>query len=559
MTKTNWKILHQNKKEKLSAAEVEEILLHNRNITSSEEIKKFFSPPQPDQMSLSDFNLDKKNMAKAVDRLLKAKNTGENIVIFGDYDADGVTATAILWQFLYDNGFNVMPFIPSRFKDGYGLSPGSVDKVLSQFPKCSLTVTVDNGIVANEAAQKCRDLGIDLIITDHHQPNKELPFAESIVHSTATSGAVLAWVLIRELEKELGDLKRKSSQQLDLVAIGIVADQMSLTGINRSLLIEGLKELNKLKRPGLSALVEQAGIGGKQIGPYEIGFVIAPRINAAGRLGSALDSLRLLCVNNSTKAKEYAQKLSKTNQQRQDLVSKIVEHAKKQAEKSSELPAILIADESYHEGVIGLAASALVEEFYKPSIVFNLEGEFAKASARSINGFDIIAHIRQLEDYLIVGGGHPMAAGFTIKRDKFDEFKQKFSNIASQSINPQLFQKSKVADLELGFNSLNWDLLAAIKRFEPFGLGNYAPSFITRNVQLQDFRYVGSDNKHIKAKLGNSNKTFDSIGFNLASKFPVKNNDNRLDILYNFEQNTFRGVDNMQLKLKDVKYEKETK
>ena len=448
-----WEIAKKGKVEDITS-----VLLRNRGIKSQKDKKEFFNPTAPDKISLKSLGLSQKEINKAIKRIKTAKQKKEKVIVYGDYDADGICGTAILWEALYGLGLNVLPYIPERFSEGYGLNSESIKKLKSKDPDLSLIITVDHGIVADKKVDIARELGIDVIITDHHQPGKTVPKSFATVHTTKIGGAAVAWILSRELGKKSG---------LELAAVGTIADQLPLIGANRSFAKYGLEVLNKTKREGLLALFEEAAIKSGEIGPYEVGFLIAPRINATGRLTHAIDSLRLLCTKDKYRAKVLAGEIGRTNAQRQKIVEEVVLHARERLKDGVKDNVIILAHESYHEGVIGLAAAKLVEEFYRPAIVLSKKGKIAKASARSISGFNIIEAIRKLEGLYLEGGGHPMAAGFSISTVKIAKFTKGINKIAAQELTPEILSRRLKIDAEVHFNQLNQELFAKIRKFEP--------------------------------------------------------------------------------------------
>lgn len=539
-----WEVLFEPKtKGKLGIKKIEKVLLANRGIKNAKERREFFNPTDPIKISLKDLGIKKDQVVKAVKRILEAKKTKELIIVYGDYDADGICGTAVLWERLYSLGLNVLPYIPERFSEGYGLNSESLKKLKEEHPDLGLIITVDHGIVAGTKVEIAKKLGIDIIISDHHEPGKRRPKAFAVIHTTKIGGAAVAWILAREI--------RKARSGLELVAIGTIADQLQLIGANRSFAKWGLKELNVTEGAGLNALFEEAGILKGEIGPYEVGFLIAPRINAMGRLVHAIDSLRLLCVKNRERARDLARLLNKTNLERQRIVEEVVLKAREGVGKEEGI--IILAHESYHEGVIGLAAAKLVEEFYRPAIVISKKGSIAKASARSINGFNIIETIRKVEGYLLEGGGHPMAAGFSIETAKIDAFRKEINEISKPLLTEDILTKRLRIDTVVEFSDLGEKLLTLVKSFEPTGLGNPAPTFATREVSLVDARQVGTDGKHLKLKLDENKISFEAIGFSLGRIYSDLSPDKKMDIVYNLEENLFNGRRSLQLKIKDLR------
>ncbi len=361
-----WEVL--NKTRIKNSESIINVLLKNRGIKNK---KEFFEPTVPTKISPKSIGIKESEIKKAIERIKKAKKSGENVIIYGDYDADGITASAIMWEALHQLGLNVLPYIPDRFIDGYGIKSDVVKNLKEKDKNLGLIITVDNGIVGYDGIGAAKSLGIDVLVIDHHVKGSKKLEAYSIIHSVETSGAGLAWFFAQQLVN--------IPNTLELAAIGVIADQLPLIGINRSIVKYGLEELNKTKRPGLLALFKEAGI--ENIGTYEVGYIIAPRINAMGRLKHGLESLRLLCTKDKTKAFEIAKNIGSTNSERQKIVEEVVFLARKNVTSEK---IIVIAGENYHEGVIGLAAGRLVEEFYRPAIVLSTKGKISKASARSV-------------------------------------------------------------------------------------------------------------------------------------------------------------------------------
>ncbi len=534
----------------LGSGDIIQTLLKNRGVIREKERQEFFNPTNPLKISLKSFGISESEVKKAINRIKEAKKKGEHVVVYGDYDADGITGTAILWETLHDVGIFVLPHIPDRFTEGYGLNPESIKKLKEKDPELGLIITVDHGIVAGKKIDTAHKLGIDVIITDHHQKGKVLPKSFAVVYTDKISGSAVSWVLSREISKAFKGSISKVDSGLELTAIGTIADQLPLIGINRSIVKYGLGHLNKTTRPGLIELFRNAGVEKKTIGTYEIGFIVAPRINSMGRLEHAIDSLRLLCTRDRVKAFQIAKHITDTNSERQKIVEEVVLHARS---KVGEDKIIVLADEKYHEGVIGLAAARLVEEFYRPAIVLSKKGEVSKASARSISGFNIIEAIRQLEDLYVEGGGHPMAAGFSIETKKIDEFTSRINKIAKSLLTEEILSRKLKIDLELEFGALDYKLLGHIKEFEPMGLGNPAPTFVSRNVSVIDVKTVGREASHLKLRLKQDEQTFDAIFFGGGEMYSKLTPDSKVDIAYQLEDNSWNGYKNLQLKIKDIK------
>ncbi|MBI3887853.1 single-stranded-DNA-specific exonuclease RecJ [Candidatus Microgenomates bacterium] len=494
------------------------ILLKNRGIKNKNE---FLQPKFPEF---------KFNLVKTVARIRKAVKNKEKIVIYGDYDADGICSTAIMWEALKEIGANVMPFIPSREKEGYGLSKEGIDNI-----DANLIITVDNGIMAHEAIEYAASKKIDVIIIDHHEKPKVLPKAYSIVHTQKLCAAGISYFVAREFSK---------FTSLELATIATIADLLPLTGVNRSIVKFGLEELCQTQRVGLKALFEVAGI--EKTGTYEVGYMISPRLNASGRIESALTALRLLCTNNYEKAKELATLLNTTNKERQELTESMTIHAKSIAKVDGKI--IVLDDESYHQGVIGLVAGKLVEQFYLPVIVIARGETVSKASARSISGFNIIEAIRTCEGLLLNAGGHPMAAGFSLETTQISNFKLQISKYAQEKITDDLLEKTLRVDCELPLDHIGMNLYEDIMQLAPFGMGNPEPTFASIG-KVENVRTVGTDGKHLKLVI----EGMEAIAFNMGNLLPKIKVGDSVKIAYSISLDTFNFNHKLQLKVKDIK------
>ncbi len=553
----HWEILSKLKGERSQVKDITDILLKNRGLTTKKEQEEFLNPADPLTINLKALNIDQSQTDKAFRRIQKAKENKELVYIYGDYDADGICSTAIIWETLHELGINVLPYIPDRFEDGYGANAKSIEKIKLQNPNVKLIITVDNGIVAYEGIKKANELGIDVIVIDHHVIGDKKLNSFATIHSTLTSGAGLAWFFCRELSK---NFKLEIANSLELAALGVVADQLPLLGINRSIVKYGLLELNKTKRLGLKALYDESGISvsGILIRPitaYEIGFIIAPRLNAMGRLKHGIESLRLLCTKDRIKAGQIARNVASTNLERQKMVDNIMSTTLSDWKESKgyKNKVIVIASENYHEGVIGLAAGKLTEEFYRPSIVLSVNGDIAKASARSIAGFDIITAIRNSSDLILQGGGHTMAAGFSIQTINIEKFSLAINKYAENLLVTEVTEKQLKIDCEINFSSVDQELVSAVKQFEPIGMGNPAPTFASKNVEVVESKKVGQKGNHLKLKLRQEDKTFDAIWFNVPANIQSLNTNNLVSTAFNVEENVWNGNTSLQLKIKDIK------
>lgn len=530
-----WDLLHT--KVEKNYKDIIRELLKNRNIKSKDEIDEYLNPVDPMDIKVTDLGIKKETLKKIIKRLEVAKKKKEKIVVFGDYDADGVCSTAILWEALFKLGFDAMPYIPNRFDEGYGIKKESFDnpKIIELNPK--LIITVDNGIVAYDALKEAKKRGIDVIVVDHHTKGTKKLLSDFIFHSTMVCGSALSWFLTNELGVKEG---------LDLAALGTIADQMPLLKVNRSLVKYGLKELSKTKRVGLQALFKDSKV--ENVGVYDVGFIIAPRINAMGRLASATDSLRFLCTRDPKKASDLNKLLNETNIERQKIVDDVV--TKTLLEVNHDEKVIVISG-NYHEGVIGLASGKVTEKYYKPSIVFSVGEKISRASARSISGFNIIEAIKET-GLILEGGGHPMAAGFSIETINISEFTTKINEIGKRLLTNDVLERKLKIDMELDFKNIDIDLVKELNKFEPTGYGNYSPVFMTRDVNVVESKSVGSDGKHLKLKLEKDNIKFDAIAFGLGATHKLKD-DEKIDIVYSIEENVWNNKTSIQLKIKDIK------
>lgn len=524
--------------------EVTEVLLKNRKIIDQD---LFFSPPNPLDISAEQLGLNIEMLKLAKERILTAIKQQQQILVFGDYDADGVSATAILWQTLYDLGAKVTPFIPHREKHGYGLTSKALAE-LYQTDLPDLLITVDTGIVANEAVADLQSKGIDVIITDHHQPDQILPNSLAIVHSTKICGAAVAWSLVRELSET------QAKNNLDLVALATVTDLMPLKGVNRAFVFHGLKEINNNRRIGLVALREAAGLTTKTITAMHLGFVLGPRINAMGRLSTAMDALRLLCTSNKKRARVLASLVDDTNLDRQQLTNDLYQLAKEQVDQQHDQYLLIVHADDFHEGIIGLIAGRLTEKYAKPSIVISTKGPTAKASARSVPGINITEIIRTARELLLEFGGHPMAAGFGFEQSRLEAVIKHLVTYAKENINPALLKKTLNVECLLPLALVDVALVEAVDQIAPFGQGNDQPVFAFQDVRVTEIKKLGKQQEHLKLGLTDGGDQHDLTVMawrraDLADKIKLGSLVNLAGIL---EINEWQGNKAPQLILRDL-------
>jgi single-stranded-DNA-specific exonuclease len=529
-------------------------LLVNRGYSTEPAARAFLkaapdSNPDPFQLT---------GMRTAVDRIRYALVHQEPIAIYGDYDVDGVTATALLVQTLQSLGANVRGYIPNRFDEGYGLNNEALDLLRAEGVK--LVITVDCGIRSPAESEYARDILLDLIISDHHPPAEgDLPPAFAVInpkqHGDPYPDKNLAGVGIayKIAEALIGSGDLALILLLDLVALGTVADLAPLIGENRFLVRRGLRQIRETKRQGLYSLANVARIAIGKTTAGQIGYTLGPRLNAAGRLESALDSFELLTTTDILRAGQLAQKLDLQNQQRQILTRSTQEKAELLAMADGADPFLLFAvDEDFNPGVVGLAASRLSENHYRPAVVASRGAVETRASCRSIPEFNITNALDECADLLVRHGGHSAAAGFTVRNENLAELVRRLKSIAESQLSGRDLRPSIKADLEVPLSQLDFDLLKQLDFFEPTGFGNPNAVFTSRNVKVKTSRTVGAESRHLKLTLQDEmGSTYDAIGFHLGSL--QAGLATHLDLMYSIESNEYNGRTTLQLNLKDVK------
>lgn len=530
--------------------QLEEILLENRAIKN---IKDFFKGISPFKISLEQLGIEPKELLKIKKRLFEAKNQNEKIIIFGDYDADGISATAVLWQTLHALGYQVLPFIPNRLKHGYGLSIKALKDLLRQNPDISIIITVDNGIVAHSALKFLKEKNIDVIISDHHQHDEQKIDALAVFHSSKVCGCAVAWFLARELSEDKN--KKLLTDLLALVAIATVTDLMPLVSLNRSLLMYGLAVLRANKNLGLQKLFAQASINSEKIDSYTLGFQIGPRINAMGRLADGMDALRLLCTKDASKAEKLSALLHNTNENRQNLTFDLTKQAEEIVSKEKNESLIFLSSKEYHEGIIGLIAGKMTEKFLKPSIVLSVGESVSKASARSLAGFNITEFIRSFKQDLLEMGGHPLAAGFAIETKKIELVKKAMQSKAKRLLKGINLERTLEVEAVITPVLLTLQTVALIEKFSPFGLANPKPVFALKNALIKNYKLLGKEQEHLKLTIvfEDEKKEYEVLAWGkgtLASEFKLGD---CFDLAVSVELNAYRGFEKTQLILKDFK------
>ena len=517
-----WKILPK------KSNDLVEQLLINRGIKDK---RRFFDS------KISDFEKEIKipGIEKSQKRILKAIENNELIIVYGDYDVDGITSCTILYKGLTSLGAKVLPYIPHREKEGYGMSKLGLD--YARDCGANLVITVDNGIVAIEQTKYAKELGLDLIITDHHVPMEVLPDAYAIVHSTKMCGAGVAWCLIQSMIS-----KSLREELLQFVGVGTVCDLIPLKDLGRAFLVEGLKQLKKTSNLGFLSLANECKMNISDVSTYEIGYMIGPRLNAMGRLEHAIDSLRLLCTKDVSKAKKLAQLLCDTNSERQEMTTTAIEEAKLLVVEENNIHVLYSKD--WSAGIIGLIAGKVTETYFRPSIAISVGEKISKGSARSINGINIVELIRKHLDILIDVGGHPGAAGFSIETTKIEILKKRLEKEVIEVPEEKVLE----IDAEIEKKDLSKKLVLELAKFEPFGFGNPKPVLATKKMILSDIRTVGNG-KHLKFKADG----IDAIAFSMGELESQLKNGQQIDIAFNLEIDNYNNSEKLQLKVKDIK------
>lgn len=528
-------------------------VLLNRGIDTPEAVRAFLCP---ETCVFSPFLM--KDMDKAVERLLLVRNKKEKIVIYGDYDVDGTTSIALLVRFFYAIGIEADFYIPDRMSEGYGLNREAITDLARR--GYHLVVTVDCGITAVEEVRLAADLGLDVIITDHHLPGETLPPALAVINPKRAdcpypfkelAGVGVAYKLCAALAEKLG-VPDLLPSLLDIVALGTVADVVPLRGENRYYVLRGLEFLNRRERVGLTALLEEAGLRDRRITATHIAFALAPRLNAAGRIGSALKAAELLLCEDPGRSAEIARQLNSLNQERQAIEDTILQEA------ISLLPVqvdpddrvFVLAREGWHHGVIGIVASRLVERFNRPTILIGLENGEGRGSGRSIEGFHLHQALTAAEEYLSRFGGHAMAAGLSLPEKNIAAFRRRINEYAEKQMDPRLLLPSLWLDDVLNPGSLTAEVVAELNRLEPFGAGNPSPLFLCPGMEVQNVRAVGGD-KHAKLNLACEGVCVEAIAFRQGQALPEMGRLAAMDVACSLEINSWNGQENVQLVVRD--------
>lgn len=531
-------------------------VLLRRGIDTAEKLKVFLSPPQ--KLPYDPQRLQ--GMDRAVQRLYKAVKQGEKVGIFGDFDVDGVTGTAILGEGLGELGIPVLPYLPSRADEGHGLSNPAIQYMVDQ--GVTLIITVDTGVTAVAEVAEARRLGADVIVTDHHVPQSELPETVATLDPNLPGvtypfaglcGAGLAFKLIQGLYEFYG--QPWSPALLELAALGTIADLVPLVDENRYLVQQGLIELAQTRRPGLNALYQRARVERNAIDSETVSFQISPRINSAGRMGSAHDSYTLLTTQSTEEAETMADLLEGLNRSRRgasQMANALAMESLDRKYSGGPLPPILfVADKDIATGVAGLVAGRLADIYHRPTVAMSLYGDYAVASGRSIPQFDMASAFEACEELFVKFGGHSQAAGFTILRENLPRLEEALTKTAELSLGSLDLTPSLTIDAEVNLAELTDETFDWLSQLEPFGKGNSKPLFLSRGVKVLDSRHIGQDSQHLKLVVGQGEKEMTALAFNQAQDWPEGTS--HLDLVYHLSADWWRGVKTMVLKVADVR------
>ncbi|MTE27078.1 single-stranded-DNA-specific exonuclease RecJ [Winogradskyella ouciana] len=545
-------------KKALQVNDIVATLLLQRGIESYEAAKTFFRPSFED---LHDPFL-MKDMDKAVARIEKAIADGENILVYGDYDVDGTTSVALMSSYLKTRLDSVATYIPDRYDEGYGISYKGID--FAHDNDFSLIIALDCGVKAVDKVKYAKDKGIDFIICDHHRPGNKLPEAIAVLDPKRDDcdypfkelcGCGVGFKLITALASKEGQTVEDLVEYLDLVATAIGADIVPIVGENRALAHIGLHVINTAPRPGMKAII--AEVKKEELTITDVVFIIAPRINAAGRMKHGNHAVTLLTETDFNLAAEYAVDIDQFNTDRKETDRRITEEALLQIEENNEQEGFttVVYNENWHKGVIGIVASRLIETYYRPTLVFTKSREKLAASARSVKGFDVYNALEACSEYIEQFGGHKYAAGLTLLPENYEGFKTKFESVVKATIDPKLLTPELKVDLEIELSQIDHKLFRILRQFAPFGPGNMSPTFMTQGVKDTGWgKCVGEDDKHLRFTATQSpHDNMVCIGFGLGDKIDFIKARQAFSIAYSIDENHWNGNTSLQLKLKDIK------
>ena len=528
-------------------------ILASKKIISKDEIREFLNPTRDDFHD--PFLMP--DMEKAVERILIAIQNKEKIIIYGDYDVDGITSVTVLKKFLEEQGLKTGEYIPNRLNEGYGLNKEAVKNISEQ--GYTLIITVDCGISCIEEIEYAKELGMEVIVTDHHEPGEIIPDCLAVVDAkrkdnkypfNQLAGVGVVFKLIQSISLKLNLEAKEYLKYLDIVCVGTISDIVPLIDENRVITKLGLKLVEKTRNIGLKTLLESTGY--KEINSTTISFGIAPRINACGRMGEEKEALELFLTNNIQEAKQISERLNQYNIERQETEKQIFKQAIQEIEKENkDVPCIILGKEGWHHGIIGIVASKVTDIYFKPSILICFEGEEGKGSGRSIPGFDLHDAVMNCNTYVEKFGGHSMAIGINVKKENFEKFKKEFEEYVQNSHINDIIPIIKI-DKEIDLRKINIQDIRDLKLLEPYGEANKMPLFLIKNMKIQSIRTL-SERKHIKLKLGIDNYIADAIGFNMGNIAEQYLIGDRVDVVGSLEINDFGDNENIQINLKDIR------
>lgn len=534
-----------------NVSELVATVISNKKLTSS--IDVFLNPTRGD--FYDPFLMP--DMEIAVNRIMKAIQDNEKVIIYGDYDVDGITSITVLKKFLKERGLEVDSYIPNRLTEGYGLNKSAIDKIARE--KYTLMITVDCGISSQEEVEYANSLGLEVVITDHHEPAETLPNALAIVDAkrkdnkypyNQLAGVGVVFKVIQAISQKYNLDEKEYLKYLDIVCVGTISDIVPLVDENRVISKLGLKLVAVTKNVGLRALIES--IGPKTIDSSVVSFGIAPRINACGRLGYEQEALELFFTENIIHAQEIAKRLNSYNSERQQKEVKIFNESIEMIENGEkDKSCIILGHENWHHGVIGIVSSKVTEMYYKPSILIGFEGEDGKGSGRSIHGFDLHEALSQCKTHIDRFGGHSMAIGITVKKSEFEDFKRDVEKYVDESNISELVPIIKI-DKIINLDDINIDVVKDLKKLEPYGEANKMPIFMYKNLKIDSIRAL-SEGKHIKLTLKSKNVIIDAIGFNMGKMVDEFLLGDRVDAVGSLEINRFNGRESIQINLKDIR------
>ncbi len=526
-------------------------LLYNRSLTEPSQLESFIAA---DERLSGDPTL-LPDMHQAVARIYQALLSGESVAIYGDFDTDGITATALLVQGLSMLNCKATPYIPHRLTEGYGLKTAALENLYRQ--GISLVITVDCGITALSQVKRAKRMGLDIIITDHHTPPAIVPPATAVINPklpgsnypfSELAGVGVALKLLQALFQGIGK-EKQLSEMMDLVALGTVADMVPLLGENRYLVKQGLKLISASPRLGIREMITQYGLNIDSLDTESISWVIAPRLNAAGRLEHAMSSYKLLMTDSPQEAHELAMWLEQKNAERQRLTAKALAKAKEQVLAQGISPLLIAGDRDYPAGICGLVASRLSEEFYRPAIVIRTGDQMSSGSCRSIPEFNIIHALNQCSSLFSHFGGHSQAAGFSLATSNLPRLQQTLLQLATTQLDGVDLRPKLDIDAEVRLSDLGGDTFPTVQKLAPFGRDNPAPTFLSRRVEVVDYHTMGTNGEHLKLKLKQNDTVWDGVGFRLGDHLTEASSP--LDIVYNLEIDRWGGEERLRLNILD--------